>query len=71
MLLGILLPVFCLWFGMETVVYTDRVEIRMAPFTRRVFRPSDIAGAEARTYRPMREFKGWGFAAGELAGLTT
>ena len=59
-LLGILLPLFCLWFELETTVYPDRVDIRMAPFVHRVFRPTQIASATARTYQPMREYGGWG-----------
>ena len=59
-LLGIALPAFFLWFRMETMVYPDRVEIRMTPISHRIFRPSEIAGASARTYRPLREFGGWG-----------
>ncbi len=59
-LLGVVLPAFFLWFRMETTVLPDRVEIRMAPLSRRIFRPSEITNATARTYRPMREFGGWG-----------
>jgi hypothetical protein len=59
-LLGVLLPLFFLWFRMDTTVYQDRIEIRMAPFVHRVFRPDQIASAAARTYRPMREYGGWG-----------
>jgi hypothetical protein len=59
-LLGVVLPAFFLWFRMETTVNVDRVEIRMRPISHRVFRPSEIAGASARTYRPLREFGGWG-----------
>ncbi len=59
-LLGIVLPGFFLWFRMDTTVFPDRIEIRMSPFMHRVFRPSQIASATARTYRPMREFGGWG-----------
>src|SRR4051812_27059654 len=46
-LLGVVLPVFFLWFRMETTVYQDRVEIRMTPFVHRRFRPDGIAGAAA------------------------
>ena len=59
-LLGILLPAFLLWLKLETTVFPDRIEIRMTPFSHRVFRPDEIAGAAARTYRPLREFGGWG-----------
>ena len=68
-LLGVVLPLFLLWFRMETTVYPDRVEVRMTPFVHRVFGPSEIAGAAARTYRPMREFGGWGVRWG-LRGLS-
>jgi hypothetical protein len=60
LLLGVLLPGFFLWFRMETTVYQDRVEIRMTPFVHRRFRPTEIAGAAARTYQPLREYGGWG-----------
>ncbi len=59
-LLGIALPAFFLWFKMETTVFPDRVEIRMRSLSHRAFRSSEIAGAAARTYRPLREFGGWG-----------
>lgn len=59
-LLGIGLPLLFLRFHMETTVYPDRVDIRMAPFAHRVVRSSDIASAEARTYRPLKEYGGWG-----------
>ncbi|MCA9859623.1 MAG: hypothetical protein KC438_07870 [Thermomicrobiales bacterium] len=59
-LIGVGLPLFFLWFRMETTVSSDRIEIRMAPFSHRVIRPSEIAGASARTYRPLREYGGWG-----------
>ena len=59
-LLGILLPAFLLWLKLEITVFPDRIEIRMTPFSHRVFRPDEIAGAAARTYRPLREYGGWG-----------
>ncbi|HET9658751.1 MAG TPA: DUF6141 family protein [Thermomicrobiales bacterium] len=60
LLLGVVLPLFFLWFRMETTVYPDRVEIRMVPFVHRRFRPDEIAGAAARSYQPLREYGGWG-----------
>ena len=59
-LLGVALPAFFFWFRLETTVFDDRLEIRMAPLSHRVFRPEEIAGAAARTYRPLREYGGWG-----------
>lgn len=58
--LGVAFPAFFLWFRMETAVYPDRVEVRMPPFVNRVVRPYEITGVEARVYRPIREFGGWG-----------
>lgn len=58
--LGVMLPFFFLWFRMETIVYPDRLDIRMTPFVHRVFRPAKITSAEARTYNPLREYGGWG-----------
>ncbi len=59
-LLGVGVPLFFLWFRLETTVYSDRVEIRMLPFSYRVIRAAEITHAAARTYRPLREFGGWG-----------
>jgi hypothetical protein len=58
--LGVGLPALLLWMRMETDVYPDRVEIRVAPFTHRTITAGQIAGAAARTYRPLREYGGWG-----------
>lgn len=59
-LLGIALPLFFLWFKLETTVYPDRIELRMIPFPHRVVRRAEIAAYSAGTYRPVREFGGWG-----------
>lgn len=59
-LLGVALPLFFLWFKMETTVYADRVEVRMKPFSHRVFRKGAISAYSAGEYRPVREFGGWG-----------
>jgi len=59
-LLGLALPLFFLWLKMETTVYADRVEVRMKPFSHRVFRKRAISAYSAGEYRPLREFGGWG-----------
>jgi hypothetical protein len=59
-LIGVALPALFLSMKMTTQVYPDRLEIRMAPFVNRTFRPADISNATARTYRPVREYGGWG-----------
>jgi hypothetical protein len=59
-LLGIGLPAATVWLRMETEVYPDRVEVRMKPLSHRVIPVSEIAGAAVRTYRPLRDYGGWG-----------
>ncbi len=41
-------------------VDSDAVHIRFFPFMRKTIPLSDIARWEARTYRPLREYGGWG-----------
>lgn len=59
-LFGIALPAFLWLLRMETLVFDDRVEIRMKPLSQRIIPAVEIAGAEARTYRPLHDFGGWG-----------
>lgn len=59
-LLGIGMPLLFRWSHMDTTVYPDRLDVRLFPFAHRVFRLSEIASAEARTYNPLREYGGWG-----------
>ncbi|HET6897964.1 MAG TPA: hypothetical protein VFK70_06445 [Vicinamibacteria bacterium] len=40
------------------------VRIRMLPFANRTIAPARIARWEARTYRPIREYGGWGLRFG-------
>jgi hypothetical protein len=61
LLLGIGEPVFLLWLARMVVeVRSDRVTVRWIPFARREIMLSDVVAAEARTYRPIREYGGWG-----------
>jgi hypothetical protein len=58
--LGLVLPLYFWWFRLETDVNAERLQVRMPPLVRREFRATDIAGFETRTYRPIREYGGWG-----------
>jgi hypothetical protein len=58
--MGIGLPLLFWFMRMDTEVRPDGVVIRWFPFTRRTIRRDEIMRVEARTYRPMREFGGWG-----------
>jgi len=58
--------VVALWFWMRLDVWVDdrAVTIWFRPFVRRIFPLDDIVTAEARRYRPMREYGGWGIRYG-------
>ena len=54
---------FPLWFWRVKLVIqvtADELRIRLRPFANRLIPLADIATAEARTYRPIGEFGGWG-----------
>ena len=58
---GIGLPIFFFWFLKLIVTVTqDEVTISFRPFTRRTIPLTDIEAFEARDYRPVREYGGWG-----------
>lgn len=57
---GIGLPLL-VWFLRLTVeVRDDRVEVHYRPFTRRTIALADVVSVAAVTYRPVREYGGWG-----------
>ena len=60
LLCGIGVPLFFWWFRLETVVERSSLQIRMQPFSDRSFQPDEIAQFYARTYKPVREYGGWG-----------
>ncbi len=60
LLFGVGLPVFFLLLRLEVEVTPNAVLIRYAPLFARQIARNDIAGVEALTYGPLREFGGWG-----------
>ena len=54
--------VVCLLYGLKLVteVRADGLHVRFSPFWARVIRFTDIEHCEARTYRPIVEYGGWG-----------
>lgn len=48
------------WMSLVTEVRSDRIVIRFTPFPARQIPFTDIVRFEARTYRPIREYGGWG-----------
>jgi hypothetical protein len=51
-------------FCMTTTVGNDGLLVRYAPFFNRKFEYGNIESCEARTYRPMKEYGGWGIRGG-------
>ena len=49
---------------METTVRNDGLHIRFYPLIRRLIRFDDIERSEVRTYKPVREYGGWGIRGG-------
>ena len=60
LLTGVGLPVFFFWMHMDTSVEPGRILIRMRPISSREILADQIVRFSARTYRPVREFGGWG-----------
>lgn len=57
---GLLVPAFVAFIRLRTVVTQDAVIVTLRPFVRRRIPRSEIASVEPRTYRPLREYGGWG-----------
>jgi hypothetical protein len=57
---GIGLPLFFLWLHLVVEVRSEAVIVRYRPFINRAIPMNEIAHVEARVYRPMMEFGGWG-----------
>jgi hypothetical protein len=60
MFLPVLLVAVLLFLELRVTVQDAGVRIRMLPFANRTIAPAQIARWEARTYRPIREYGGWG-----------
>jgi hypothetical protein len=60
MFLPVVLVAVLLFLELQVTVQDSGVRIRMLPFANRTITPAQIARWEARTYRPIREYGGWG-----------
>jgi hypothetical protein len=60
MFLPVALVAILLFLELHVTVQDAGVHIRMFPFANRTIAPAQIARWEARTYRPIREYGGWG-----------
>ncbi len=57
---GMGLPLLLLTMTMQTRVTPGRITIRFSPLYRRTIPLNSVTSFRARTYRPIREFGGWG-----------
>jgi hypothetical protein len=60
LLIGIGLPLLFLYMKLIVEVGDDGVHIRYVPFVSRLIPFEEIEGHEARSYKPIREYGGWG-----------
>ena len=69
-LVGVGLPVLMLTATLTTEVRAGAVRVRFSPFHLRwrKFPLAELASHEARTYRPLREYGGWGIRRGLRSG---
>ena len=59
-LFGIGFPLAFYWMRLIVEVLDDSVSIHYVPLTRTIILLSDIQDVEARTYKPLHEYGGWG-----------
>ena len=59
-LFGLGFPIFFMSLRLIVEVHHDHVDIRFTPLTHRRISFDDIVNATVRTYRPIREYGGWG-----------
>jgi hypothetical protein len=57
---GVGLPVLLAFIRLTVEVFADRVAIRFRPFVRRTIALDSVVAVDAVTYRPLREYGGWG-----------
>lgn len=60
LIFGVAFPVAFLIMRLAVEVSADTLTIRYVPLTKRIVPLADIKEVEARTYKPLREFGGWG-----------
>jgi len=65
---GLAFPVFTAIIKLEIAVTDMEIGIRFFPLIRRRINIQDIVSVEARTYKPLREYGGWGIRYGMKSG---
>jgi hypothetical protein len=67
----VLSPLAIAMWRLETEVRPGSLAVRLRPFTRREILLSNVESCEARTYRPMRDYLGWGCRVGPAGRALT
>lgn len=57
---GVLMPLGLTFARLVVTVVPEEIRIRWIPFARKTLQIADIQSCEAREYRPIREYGGWG-----------
>ncbi|MBD3402572.1 hypothetical protein GF420_06730 [candidate division GN15 bacterium] len=65
---GVGLPTVLAMARLDTRVYRDRIHLRYVPFASKSISLDMIESVEAREYRPLREYGGWGLRWSPWAG---
>ena len=60
LIFGIGFPLFFYWLQLIVEVSEDSVSINYMPLAKTTIPHADIQQAEARTYKPLQEYGGWG-----------
>jgi hypothetical protein len=60
LIFGIGFPLAFLLIRLEVTVFENNVVIRYVPLTKRNILFTDVEQVEARTYKPLQEYGGWG-----------
>ncbi|MCL4473867.1 MAG: DUF6141 family protein [Actinobacteria bacterium] len=60
LLAGIVLPALFLVLRLDVTVRSDRIDIRYFPLFRRTYSRKEVLSAQARIYRPLADYGGWG-----------
>jgi hypothetical protein len=68
-LFGVLLPLLMISINLKTLVARDRIILRYFPLHTRTVMLADIDSCITRTYRPIREYGGWGIRFGFGHGM--
>jgi len=68
---AVLAPLALAMWRLDTVVRPRMVAVHLHPLTRREIALADVESCEARRYRPIRDYLGWGWRVGPAGKALT